>query len=44
MILHKLDYNPDIVTVVLDGDNSHYIGSILNTDGYKIQFKYITLL
>ena len=29
VILHQLDDDPDIITVVLDGDDSHDVGSIL---------------
>ena len=29
VILHELDDDPDIVTVVLDGDDPHDVGSIL---------------
>ena len=29
MVLHQLDYDPDVVTVVLDGDNPHDVGGIL---------------
>ena len=29
MILHKLDDDPDVVAVVLDGDDPHDVGSIL---------------
>ena len=29
VILHQLDDHPDVVTVVLDGDDPHDVGSVL---------------
>ena len=29
VILHELDDHPDVVTVVLDGDDPHDVGSVL---------------
>lgn len=29
MVLHQLDDDPDVVGVVLDGDDPHDVGSIL---------------
>ena len=29
MILHQLDDDPDVVTVVLDGDDPHDVGRVL---------------